>query len=51
MLPEERDKLITEIHQDMKWVKEWTIEHKALHSKYAYYFFITLIGLIIALVK
>jgi hypothetical protein len=51
MSPEERDKTIVEIHTDIKWIKEWTLEHKALHSKYTYYFIATVIGLLVALIR
>jgi hypothetical protein len=47
----DRDRLIIETANDVKWIKNWTVGHKALHSKYTYFFFITLVGLIIALIK
>jgi len=51
MSPEERDNKIIEIGNDVKWLREWCLEHKLLHSKYTYFFFITVVGLIIALIK
>lgn len=47
---EERDKMIIEMHQDIKWLKEWSISHRNEHAKYNYYFIITAIGVIIAFI-
>lgn len=33
----ERDRLIIETANDVKWIKQWTVEHKTTHSKYFYY--------------
>lgn len=51
MTEEQRDTMIIEINNDVKWLKEWTIEHKALHSKYSYFIIATIIGLLITLLK
>ena len=44
----ERDKLIIETHRDVQWLKEWTVEHKSTHSKYAYYFISCLIACVLS---
>lgn len=41
----QRDKLITETATDVRWIKSWTTEHKAVHAKYIWY----LIGTVIAI--
>lgn len=51
MTNEERDKIIIETHQDVKWLKEWTVEHKAAHGKYIYYFITTFIACILSWFK
>jgi len=51
MTDNERDEKIIEISTDIKWLKAWAEEHKGTHSKYLYYFIITMVGLLIALIK
>jgi len=46
----QRDELLIELRQDVKWLKAWAVEHKATHAKYVYYFLITLTGLLVAFV-
>ena len=46
-----RDELIIEMHQDLKWLKAYNIEHKATHAKYIYYFIVTMIGVIVSMFK
>jgi hypothetical protein len=46
MLDTERDRLIIEMHQDIKWIKTWNDEHKQTHSKYLYYFIVTVVAII-----
>lgn len=40
----ERDEKIIEMANDIKWIKMWTVEHKSIHSKYAYYFVTMLVA-------
>jgi len=47
MTDEERDKLITEMHVDIKWIKEWI----ATQNKYKLLVFGSLITAFIALIK
>jgi len=42
---EQRDKLIIETANDVKWIKTWTVEHKQTHSKYMYYFLTSFIAI------
>ena len=51
MSPEERDQKILETHIDVKYIKEWVTEHKAVHNRYTYYFICTVIALLISLIK
>lgn len=41
----QRDKLITETATDVKWLKQFFVEHKQTHAKYIWY----LIGTVIAI--
>ena len=41
----ERDKLIIETANDVRWIKAWTVEHKQTHSKYIYYMITTFIAI------
>jgi len=50
MTNNQRDKIIIETHQDVKWLKEWSVSHRNEHSKYIYYFIITTIGIIISFI-
>lgn len=45
MTDEQRDELIIQTRNDVKWIKTWTVEHKAIHAKYIWY----LIGTVIAI--
>ena len=45
MTETERDKLIIETANDVKWIKTWTVEHKQTHAKYLYYFIGTIIAI------
>lgn len=45
MTDEQRDLLITEMHTDIRWLKEFDLEHKKTHSKYIYYFITTFIAI------
>ena len=45
MTDEQRDKLIVETANDVKWIKAWTVEHKQKHAKYVYYFISTMIAI------
>ena len=47
----DRDKLIIETANDVRWIKSWCADHRATHAKYVFYFIGTAIALIIALVK
>ncbi len=40
-----RDQLITEMHTDIRWLKENQVEHKQLHLRYIYYFITTAIAI------
>lgn len=51
MTDQERDKLITEMHTDISWIKTWCTEHKAIHAKYIFYFIGTAIVMIISFLK
>lgn len=51
MNSQERDIKIIEIHSDVRYIKEWIIEHKALHQRYSYLFITVIIGIIISLIK
>lgn len=51
MTSEERDQKIIEIHNDVRWIKDWIVEHKAVHTRYLYFFVITAVGLVLALIK
>jgi hypothetical protein len=51
MLEEERDRLIIEMHTDIKWLKEWSTKHAQEHSKYIYYFVATAVGVLISLFR
>ena len=43
----ERDKLIIETSNDVKWIKNWVIEHKKTHTRYTYYFITGLISIVL----
>ena len=45
MTETERDKLIIETANDVRWIKAWTVEHKQTHAKYVWYFISMVIGL------
>lgn len=45
MTDDDRDKLITEMHTDIKWLKQFSVEHKQTHAKYVYYFICTIIAI------
>lgn len=45
MTNNERDRLIYEINNDVKWIKAWTVDHKQTHSRYIYYFITTFIAI------
>ena len=45
MTEEQRDKLIIETANDVRWIKAWTVEHKQIHAKYVWYFVSVVIGL------
>jgi len=45
MNDEQRDNLITEMHTDIKWLKQFSVEHKQTHAKYVYYFISTIIAI------
>lgn len=47
----ERDNMLIEMHTDIRWLKDFNIEHKAIHAKYFYYFIVTAIGVIISMFK
>jgi len=42
---EQRDKLIWEINNDVKWIKAWTVDHKQTHAKYVWYFISTVVAI------
>ena len=44
----ERDKLIIETANDVKWIKQWTVEHKSIHAKYIYYLITVLVACILS---
>jgi hypothetical protein len=46
MTDERRDILLTEMHTDIKWLKEFNIEHKKEHGRYIFYFITTAIAII-----
>lgn len=48
---ETRDRLITETHTDIKWLKDWTVEHKATHRNYLYMLVGTIVATIIGWFK
>ncbi len=45
MTDDQRDKLITETANDVKWIKAWTVEHKDTHAKYVKFFICTIIAI------
>ncbi len=45
MTDEQRDKLIIETANDVRWIKSWTIEHKQTHAKYVWYFVSTIVAI------
>jgi len=47
----ERDKLIIEMHTDIRWLKNDSVEHKATHAKYVYYFIVTAIGIVVSMFR
>jgi len=47
----ERDEKIIEMHNDIRWIKEWTVEHKQAHSKYIYYFVTVFIACVVSWFK
>ena len=51
MTNDERDRLIIEMHQDIKWLKGEHTIHKAEHSKYVYYFISTIILFVLTWLK
>ena len=51
MTDNERDKLITEMHTDIKWIKEWTVEHKSIHTRIFLMICAALIGAATSLFK
>ena len=48
MTDDQRDKLIVETANDVKWIKTWTIEHKQTHSKYVLYFIGVAVSIILS---
>ena len=44
----ERDILIIETHRDVAWLKEAHLEHKTVHSRYAYYFITTFVACVLS---
>ena len=48
MTDDERDKLIIEMHQDIKWLKESNVEHKSTHAKYIYYLITVLVACVLS---
>jgi hypothetical protein len=40
----DRDKLIIEMHTDIRWIKAWSVEHKQTHAKYVWYFISTILA-------
>lgn len=51
MTDDDRDKLIIEMHQDIRWLKAFNIEHKATHAKYIYYFLTVFVACILSWFK
>ena len=47
MEADKRDELIINTANDIKWIKAWAVDHKALHTKYTYYLITLALGLII----
>lgn len=45
MTDEQRDKLIIETANDVKWIKTWTVDHKQIHAKYVWYFISTVVAI------
>ena len=45
MTDKDRDNLIIEMHTDIKWLKQFSVEHKQTHAKYVYYFIGTVIAI------
>jgi len=45
MTEEQQDKLLIEMHTDIKWLKQFSVEHKKTHAKYVYYFIGTLVAI------
>lgn len=50
MTNEERDKKITEMHIDIKWLKDWAVEHKSIHTRYHLMIWVALVGAVISLI-
>ena len=47
----ERDIKIIEMHNDIRWIKEWTVEHKQTHGKYLYYFITVFVACVLSWFK
>ena len=47
----EENKMLVEVHRDMKWVKEWTAEHKSMHTRYLLMVWAAIISALVALIK
>ena len=45
MTDDERDKVIIEMHTDVRWIKAWTVEHKQTHGRYVWYFITSMIAI------
>lgn len=50
MTPEETQMLI-ETRNDVRWIKDWTNEHKQTHSNYLYFCFTTFVVAILGWFK
>lgn len=47
----ERDELIVEMANDIKWLKEGTVAHRQSHSTYLYYFITCFVACILSWFK
>ncbi len=50
MTEEERDNKITEMYTDIKWLKDWAVEHKSIHTRYHLMIWVAIVGAAISLI-
>lgn len=48
MTDDQRDMLIIETANDVRWIREWTEEHKKTHAKYVWCFISVVIAIFLS---